>query len=175
MLRSGDLVPALELRPAFGRALSLPDDLEDGPLVVVWLGGVSTPDTRAAVATLQEASAELDRAGVRLIAISTSALARVQDFVSRFHVLFPVVSDANTRLREQFGVGPGAPSDLARGLARDVRRLSRGGPWGRGWVEPGAYAPAACLVLSEKGEVVWSAEGIPFEAMVEAARLSRSE
>lgn len=172
MIRPGETAPNLELRPAFGRPLSLPDDLAAGPLAVVCLGGLSTPDTRAAVETLQSASAELDRDGIRLIALTTSSLERVQDFVSRYHVLFPMVPDPQGELRAGFGLDKGAVSDVIRGLAREVCRAGRSLQTGRGWVEPGAFAPAACFVLGGDARVSWAGQGVCFDAMVQAARLS---
>jgi len=173
VLRAGESAPEVDLQPAFGRPISLPDDLTQGPVAVVCLGGLSTPDTRAAVASLQEASAALDRDGVRLIALTTSTLDRVQDFVSRYHVLFPVVSDPSGKLRACFGLGLGAATDVLRGLAREVSRPGRSLQVGRGWAEPGAYTPAACFVLARDARVVWSADGVPISAMVGAAELSQ--
>ena len=107
MLRAGEQSPELMLRPAFGRAIALPDDLASGPVAIVFLGGLSTPDTRAAVAELQEVSAQMDRNGVRLVAVTTSAEDRVQRFVSRYHVLFPVVPDAGAHAQISLWAGGG--------------------------------------------------------------------
>jgi len=162
----------VKLQPAFGRLISLPDGLAQGPVAVVCLGGVSTPDTRAAIETLQGVSADLERDGVRLIVLTTSALDRVQGFVSRYHVLFPMVSDPDGSIRAHFGLGPVVTSDTLVGLARELRRPGRSLQTGRGWLEPGAYAPAACFVLGADTKVAWSAEGVAFSAAVDAARLS---
>jgi len=155
--------------------MSLPEDLKGGPVALVCLGGVSTPDTRAAVGALQDASAELDRHGVRLIALTTSDLTRVQEFVSRYHVLFPMVADPDCALRSKLGSSPSRTTDFIRGLAREVARPGRNLQWGRGWVEGGAYALASCMVLGQDGTVQWAADGIHVDAMVQAAAISRSE
>jgi len=173
VLRPREPAPVLELQPVFGRALSLPDDLASGPIGVVCLGGVSTPDTRAAVATLQDASAQLDRLGVRLVVLCTSGDDRVREFVSRYHVLFPMVADPSLELRRTFGLQAGGLMDGMRGLARELSRPGRSLRIGRGWLEEGAYTPAACFLLGADGAVAWSAEGIHATAMVEAARLSQ--
>lgn len=172
MLRPGEAISELVLRPAFGRAITLPSDLSDGPIGLVCLGGLSTPDTREAVAALQEVSGQMSREGIRLVALTTSALDRVQDFVSRYHVLFPVVSDPQGDLRSSFGVACGGAKDMLRGIAREISRPARVLQTGRGWREPHAYAPAVCFVLGTDGTVSWAVEGLAFDAMVDAARLS---
>ncbi len=172
MLRAGEQSPELMLRPAFGRAITLPDDLATGPVAIVFLGGLSTPDTRAAVAELQEVSAQMDTNGVRLVAVTTSAEDRVQRFVSRYHVLFPVVPDAGCTLRSAFGLAGAGTVDTVRGVARELARPGRHIKLGRGWIEPLAYAPAGCFVLGMDGRVSWSFEGIAFGAMTDAGRIS---
>jgi peroxiredoxin len=172
VLRAGQDAPEVELIPAFGRAVSLPSDLRGSPLALVCLGGLSTPDTRAAIDALQSLTAPLDRAGVRLLAITSSTRARTQDFVSRYHVLFPVVPDSERVLRSGFGLTDARPTDAIRGVARELTRARRSIRAGRGWVEPGAYATAACFVLGIDGRVDWSADGVCFEAMLQAAELS---
>ena len=121
MLRAGEPISELVLRPAFGRLITLPADLSQGPIGLVCLGGLSTPDTREAVTALQDVSAQLDREGIRLVALTTSALDRVQDFVSRYHVLFPVVADPQGHLRSSFGLACGGTKDMLRGIARTAR------------------------------------------------------
>ena len=159
------------LRPAFGRAIDLPTGLTGGPVAVVFLGGLSTPDTREAVAQLQEVSAQLDRDGVRLVAVTTSTEARVQRFVSRYHVLFPVVPDADCQLRSAFGLGGAGATQIVRGLLREFVRPRRHLQLGRGWIEPLAYAPAGSFVLATDGRVIWSFQGLAFDAMTDAGRL----
>lgn len=129
----GDLAPRLVLQPVFGLPVQVPAQV--GPVVLVFLRHLGCPFARAAVARLQAAFPDFDRAGVGLVGLSHCAVEVARDYVPRHHLLFPLVHDATGELRARFGVGHnrrligglGAlrPAELWEALAHG-KGLSRG-------------------------------------------------
>ena len=171
MLSTGDAVPEVVLDPVFGRALTLPADLSARPLAVVFVGGLSMPRTRAILSGLQDAYADLDRAGVQLVAVTGSEMDRARDFVPRFHLLYPLVVDADGALRDRFGLSAGqGVGDVLRGWMHDMRQIREIARWGRGMPEAGAAARPAWFVLGVDGCVAAAHAGAPDPtALVSAA------
>lgn len=170
MLTTGDAVPRVVLDPVFGTALDLPDTLAVGPIVVVFVGGLSTPHTRGILAALQDVYGDLDRNGIRLVGVTSSDLDRARDFVPRYHVLFPLVVDPEGTLRQCFGLdtASGMASTL-RGLVDEVRHARDIVRLGRGWFEPGASAPPGWFVLGVDGRVATARGKAPDVAELLAA------
>ena len=175
MLKSGDQVPSLSARPIFGPALTLPADLAAGPLILHLCGSLASPFVRQGLALFQARFADLDRRGVRVVAISQSAVEAAQDFVPRHHLLFPLIADPDGSLSAPWGVQRDAL------LLRSARHLLLGGGLARlgdalghgvGWTAGAVRQQGATFLLGRDGTVRYAhyAAGIseppPVEALV---------
>jgi len=176
VLTTGDTVPSVVLDPVFGVALDLPATLTAGPVVLVFVGGLSTPQTRGILAALQGTYGDLDRDGIRLVAVTSSHLDRARDFIPRYHVLFPLVVDPEGRLRQRFGLDMSSGiAAFVRGLKDEVRHARDMVRLGRGWFEPGASAPPSWFILGDDGRVATARGEAPDVAEVcRAARTTVS-
>ncbi len=162
MLTKGDAVPGMTLTPVFGRSITLPADLHGGPLIVVFMGALASSRTRGVVALLQEAYADLDREGTRLVVVTGSALERARDFVPRYHLLFPLVVDEDGGHRVAFGLVPGGGLiEQVRGWVDGVKHLRAMTRWGRGLPEPGVPSQMAWFCLGVDGCITESGQGAP--------------
>ena len=102
MLSIGDPAPKFERQPVFGLPVQVPSKQ---PLLLCFVRSLSSPLTRERMAQLQLRHGDFDVQGIRVAAITDSKPEVAQDFVPRYHVLFPVVCDPEQRLFEAWGVG----------------------------------------------------------------------
>ena len=119
MLSAGATVPSFSRRPVFGLDVVVPPPQR--PIVLCFVRSLSNPLTREALAILQQHWPRFDLEGVQVVAVTDSEPVVAQDFVPRYHVLFPVICDPEHALFQAFQVG----GDQA--LAGTVRALAGGG------------------------------------------------
>jgi peroxiredoxin len=162
VLKPAEAVPTVEMKPVFGRAVSLPSSLNKGRLLLVFVGALSNPRADRVLTGLGEIYGDLERAGVRLVAVTGSSERRAQDYVPRHHVLFPVVVDEDSTLRVCFGL-----PKRARGLARLREPISA---IKTRIMEPQADGPMAWFLLGVDGRIQSGAQAQPDpEALLAAA------
>lgn len=103
MLTPGDLAPAFHVQPVFG----LPVAVGEGcpPTVILFLRSLGSSFTRSAVQRVQDSFARFDTIGVRVVAFCRTGLEQAQDFIPRYHILFPVVVDETGQWFDAFAVG----------------------------------------------------------------------
>lgn len=151
MLETGAAAPAFEAKPVFGLPIRIPADLSRGPVAIAFVGPLCSPLARAALAELQAAFPDLDRAGVRVFAVSPSSFVEASDFVPRNHLLFPLLLDEDRAIAARFGVADdvgltGALASLRPELAsRALRSLRLGAGLRRG-----ALGAAVALFLIDR-------------------------
>lgn len=176
----GETAPLFTARPVFGLPFDLKDQVQSGPVLVVFVRSLASPVTRSLLAQLQAAFPRLDQHGVRVVAVTTSALEPARDFVPRYHVLFPVICDPTGELFRRFDIpkdGPGlALLRSVTGIANLTGALSLG--HGRPEREAWGQRPA-CYLVDRGGEVreAWVGSGVwdlPDLAHFEEAACSRS-
>jgi peroxiredoxin len=119
-LEVGDLAPSFEHRPVFGLPVSVPSGAQ--PLVLLFIRHLGDPFARQAIAEVQERYADFDRLGIKMAAITQTELVTARDFVPRFHVLCPVVTDPEGQLHARYGIG------CDRFLMGSVKGLVRDSP-----------------------------------------------
>lgn len=154
MPEAGEFAPLFTARPVFGLPVDLKDATERGPVLLVFTRSLASPVSRTLLARLQEAYPRLDAAGVRVVAVTTSALEPARDFVPRHHLLFPLVCDPTGELFRRFDVPKdGAASALVRAIPT-LPKLAGALALGHGTPEREAWGqrPAA-FVLDRGGRV----------------------
>ena len=154
MLPAGELAPVFQLQPVFGLPVQSPSGSEW--LGLFFLAGLSGSCAREDLALLSERSRALDKAGVRLVAVSPGPRAIALDLVPRVHLLFPLLLDPDGALRRGFGLETehgGAPiSGLLKGSGRWLRSLARG----RGALDRAELLTGAAFLVDPGGRIRWA-------------------
>jgi peroxiredoxin len=119
-LEVGDLAPPFEQRPVFGLPVTVPTS--GHPLVLLFVRHLGDPFARQALAEVQKRYADFDRLGIKMAAITQTELTTARDFVPRYHVLCPVVTDPEGQLHKSYGIG------CDRFLVGSLKGLVQGSP-----------------------------------------------
>lgn len=146
-------------------------------MVLCFVGPISSPLARLQLQELEARWSDLDRAGVRIYAVSPGTEADARDLVPRLRLRVPLVLDPGGAIAEAWGVADagGIGASLAdlwpAGLSRALAALKLGLPRRAG---PHGYSAAAFL-LGEDGRVRWRERargplsGLDLEALMDAA------
>ena len=168
--------PHLEVKPVFGAPLSITEDTQTQPLVLVFVPSLGSAVARARLAQVQEWVAPFDLAGVRLFAFTRSSVRAAQDFVPRYHLRFPLVADPDGVFFSKYGVGALRPrqvvSSLRPGAIKQGLQALR---FGVGVPEKALFSPTAAFSIARGGMVkhvhvganLWSS--LPLETLLAKA------
>jgi peroxiredoxin len=126
MLEKGDAAPGFSARPIFGYPVEIPQGLTDGPIVLCFVPYLGSPFARRTLATLQERFADFDRRGIRLVAVTQTELEAARDFVPRFHLLYPLITDPDGALQALYDI------QEDRYMLSSLRSMVSGGSGSRG-------------------------------------------
>lgn len=126
MLKEGDPAPAFSARPIFGYPVEIPKSLADGPIVLCFVPFLGSPFTRRTLADLQDRYADFDRRGIRIVAVTQTDLTAARDFVPRFHLLYPLITDPDGALQGIFDI------QEDRYMLSSLRSIVAGGSGSRG-------------------------------------------
>ncbi|MCP4810809.1 MAG: redoxin domain-containing protein [Proteobacteria bacterium] len=158
MLTAGQIAPTFEKRPVFGLPVSVPHTRYS--TVICFVRGLGSPLTREALSLLQDRWAEFDELGHRIVAITDSPASMAQDFVPRYHVLFPVICDPGQELFKLYEVG--GHIELAgnlRGLAGSARSAFRALRHGHGPLERNHLKLPAQFCVASDGRLTHARYG----------------
>jgi len=153
MLQAGDSAPSFTARPIFGNSIAVPSGLASEPLVLCFLPILGSPYARRTLSTLQERFADFDRKGIQIAAIAPARLSDAQDFVPRYHLLFPLVADEDGHLGELYKLRED------RYFLSTVRSALKGGAslkgmkFGIGWLRGPLRQLGAQFVLDKHGTI----------------------
>jgi peroxiredoxin Q/BCP len=104
MLTTGDTVPDFELPDETGTPRRLSTLLQDGPVALFWYPVASSSGCTAEACHFRDLAAEFAAAGAQRVGISTDAVEAQAEFVRGSGLDYPLLSDADGRVAEQFGV-----------------------------------------------------------------------
>lgn len=127
-------------------------------MILCFVGPVTSPLARLQLIELDAVWADLDRAGLRIYAVSPSRPAEARDLVPRARLRVPLVLDPDMAIATVWGAdrGGGIGASMAdlgpEGLRRALAALRLGPPSAAG---PHGVASSAFL-LGEDGRVLWS-------------------
>ncbi|MEW2399280.1 peroxiredoxin [Streptomyces sp. NPDC046862] len=103
----GDKVEDFELPDESGTVRRLSELLGEGPVVLFFYPAALSPGCTAEACHFRDLAAEFAAAGARPVGVSGDAVDRQQEFAGRHTLGFPLLSDADGKIREQFGVKRG--------------------------------------------------------------------
>jgi len=100
----GDTVEDFELPDEQGVPRRLSTLLADGPVVLFFYPAAFTPGCTAEVCHFRNVAGEFRAAGAQPVGISGDAVERQAEFSNRHSLGYPLLSDADGSVRQQFGV-----------------------------------------------------------------------
>ncbi|MFJ8632229.1 peroxiredoxin [Streptomyces sp. NPDC093568] len=106
-LKAGDKVEDFELPDETGTVRSLSELLAEGPVVLFFYPAALSPGCTAEACHFRDLAAEFSAVGARPVGISGDAVERQQQFADRHGLGMPLLSDADGKIRELFGVARG--------------------------------------------------------------------
>lgn len=122
----GDKVDDFELPDETGAGRRLSELLDEGPVVLFFYPAALSPGCTAEACHFRDLAAEFAAAGARPVGISGDAVDRQQEFAGRHTLGFPLLSDVDGTVREQFGVKRGfslAPTKRATFVIAEDRTV----------------------------------------------------
>ncbi|MFJ2829490.1 peroxiredoxin [Streptomyces sp. NPDC087263] len=103
----GDTVEDFALPDETGTVRQLSELLGEGPVVLFFYPAALTAGCTAEACHFRDLAAEFAAAGGRPVGISGDSVDRQQEFAGRHTLGFPLLSDTEGTVREQFGVKRG--------------------------------------------------------------------
>ncbi|MEU6217784.1 peroxiredoxin [Streptomyces sp. NPDC047022] len=103
----GTVVPDFVLPDETGTERRLSGFLAGGPVVLFFYPAALTAGCTAEACHFRDLTAEFAAVGAQPVGVSGDAVARQREFTDRHSLGFPLLSDAEGTVREQFGVRRG--------------------------------------------------------------------
>lgn len=104
MLRTGDTAPDFELPDESGAPRRLSTLLQDGPVALFWYPVASSGGCTSEACHFRDLAEEFAELGAQRVGVSTDAVEDQAAFVRGSGLDYPLLSDIDGRVAEQFGV-----------------------------------------------------------------------
>ena len=102
-IEAGQPAPDFTLPASAGRTVSLAG-LKGRPFVLYFYPRADTPGCTREACAFQEALPQLGHIGVEVIGVSKDAMAPIEKFAEKYGLRFPLASDKDTHVAEDYGV-----------------------------------------------------------------------
>ncbi|MCZ4277033.1 peroxiredoxin [Rhodococcoides yunnanense] len=106
-MRTGDIAPDFRLPDHEGNIRSLGDMVADGPVVLFFYPAASSPVCTAQACHFRDLGASFAALGAQRVGISTDTADRQSHFAMQRAFDYPLLSDSDATVAEQFGVRRG--------------------------------------------------------------------
>lgn len=106
-MRIGDVAPDFELRDDNGVMRTLNGLLGDGPVVLFFYPAALSPGCTAESCHFRDLAAEFTALGATRVGISADPVSRQRDFTDKHTLGFPLLSDPDREVAQQFGARRG--------------------------------------------------------------------
>lgn len=103
MVAEGQTAPNFTLPADEGADVSL-SALRGKPVIVYWYPKDDTPGCTKEACAFRDVYTEFEQAGAAVVGISADSVASHQAFKAKYHLPFPLLSDTDHRVAEQYGV-----------------------------------------------------------------------
>jgi peroxiredoxin Q/BCP len=104
MLTEGQKAPEFSLPANGGGTISLSDYLGKKVVVLYWYPKDNTPGCTKEACFFRDLEAEFDAAGTAILGISLDSVKSHEGFAGKFHLGFPLLSDADKSVSTAYGV-----------------------------------------------------------------------
>jgi peroxiredoxin Q/BCP len=112
-MKPGQLAPTFALPDQTGTTRSLDELLADGPVVLFFYPGANTPVCTKEACHFRDLATEFKALGATCVGISTDRVDVQAGFAERQGLGYPLLSDVDGAVAEQFGVKRGLLGKLA--------------------------------------------------------------
>ncbi|TLF81152.1 peroxiredoxin [Nocardia cyriacigeorgica] len=112
-MKTGQLAPQFELPDQSGTKRSLDELLADGPLVLFFYPAANTPVCTAEACHFRDLAEEFAAVGASCAGISADAVDTQAGFADKQRLGYPLLSDSDGVVAQQFGVKRGLLGKLA--------------------------------------------------------------
>ena len=148
----GEKAPFFVLKDPDGKSVSLVELLADGPLVLTFYRGAWCPYCNADLQALQAALPELEKYGVKLVAISPQIAPNSRRSQRENKLTFPILSDPGNEVAAAFGLRfklPDYLADLYKSVFKNDLAVANGD---QSWTLP---MPAR-FVIAQDGTILYA-------------------
>ncbi|MGR6431620.1 peroxiredoxin-like family protein [Rhizobium sp. PAMB 3174] len=131
-LKAGDRLPDFTLSDPEGTPVSSAELLAQGPLVISFYRGVWCPYCNMELQALQEALAEFEALGAKLVAISPQTPVNSRKSTAKNNLTFPILSDPRNDVANTFGLRFDMPDylvELYTSLKNDLPAFNGDPSW----------------------------------------------
>jgi len=101
--QQGDKAPDFAMPASGGREVSLAS-LKGRPFVLYFYPRADTPGCTVEACAFQEALPQLGKIDIDVIGVSKDKMKPIEKFAEKFSLTFPLASDAETKVAENYGV-----------------------------------------------------------------------
>ena len=101
--QEGDKAPDFSMPASGGRSVSLKTQ-RGKPFVLYFYPRADTPGCTREACAFQEALPQLGHIGIEVIGVSKDKMKPIEKFAEKFSLTFPLASDADTKVAEEYGV-----------------------------------------------------------------------
>jgi peroxiredoxin len=172
-LKAGNKAPNFSLKNAFGETIELTQELEKGPVVLIFYRGAWCPYCNLHLHALKNNLAEFAKYGAQVIAITPQSPDKSAEQVIKDGFPFQVLSDSTTSVMKAYKLYFEMPADLMRvykehGL--DVEEFN--GVGGNGLPTPGAFIiDKSGIIRTMQAEVDYKSRMAPQDIIAALAKL----
>lgn len=108
-MRTGDVVADFELPDQDGKARTLSEFLEQGPVVLFFYPAAFTPGCTKESCHFRDLAAEFEAVGAQRVGISADPVAKQHGFAEKYAFDYPLLSDEDRKVAAAFGVKRALP------------------------------------------------------------------
>ena len=102
--KTGSKAPSFKLPSSDGDTINLADFAGKKTVVLYFYPKADTPGCTKEACGFRDTLADYDRANVAVLGISPDPETAVTKFAGKFHLIFPLLADADHAIAEQYGV-----------------------------------------------------------------------
>lgn len=174
-LAVGSVAPSFVLPDAAtGKPIASADLLALGPLIVKFFRGRWCPYCVTELECWRELYPAVRRAGALLIAISPQTVRQNSFTVEQHHLPFPLLTDRNAALAEQFGIAytvPAASRSYFRSILVNIPLTNSGASYDKAAEEAWRLPLPATFLLQQDGSIAFAEAHADFRVRPEPAEV----
>ncbi len=103
-LKVGMKAPDFTLKDAFGKSYTLSSYKGEEPVVVYFYPEAGTPGCTKEACGIRDNWSKFKKNKIQVLGISVDSAKKIKDFIKKYHLNFPLLSDANKKVSKSYGV-----------------------------------------------------------------------
>ncbi len=103
-LKVGDKAPNFILKDAFGKSYNLKKYIKKYPVIVYFYPEAGTPGCTKEACGIRDDWSKFKKNNIKVFGISVDPKSRIKDFIHKYKLNFPLLSDINKKVSKEYGV-----------------------------------------------------------------------